>query len=347
VKPILLDSNQPELFYRGGDSIADFRGVPLEDAYRPEDWIASTTCLFGSDVGLTRLPDGQSLADAVADDPVAFLGEQHLARYGPDTALLVKLLDAGERLPVHLHPDATFAASHLGNAHGKTEAWVVLSTSVPHPEVYLGFRDELTAADVRELVRRQVPGELLAQLNCLPVAAGETFFVPAGIPHSIGPGVCIVEVQEPTDFSIMMEYRRYGIDGEKRGNLGLGFDTALEALDRSAWSAERLEASHGPNWLDSPNGVRPVLPSSADPFFRVETINSGGSSVAIDAGFSVLVVTSGSGFLRSGAADTTPLAAGQTVLLPHSAGECEVSGDVMLLRCRPAAVDHVVPAAKD
>ncbi|WP_231560250.1 hypothetical protein [Microbacterium hominis] len=42
---------------------------------------------------------------------------------------LVKLLDAGQRLPVHAHPDDAFAAAHLGRAHGKAEAWYILSVS--------------------------------------------------------------------------------------------------------------------------------------------------------------------------------------------------------------------------
>ena len=33
------------------------------------------------------------------------------------------------------------------------------------------------------------------------------FFLPAGLPHSIGPGVLLTELQEPTSFSLLAEYR--------------------------------------------------------------------------------------------------------------------------------------------
>ena len=121
MKPIPLPPNQLHHFYRGGDSIARFRGTPSTDDHAPEDWFGSTTTMFGSDErGLTRLSDGRLLRDAIEADPDAFLGRAHTARFGSDTALLVKLLDAGQRLPAHFHPDVAFAGSRLGLAHGKT-----------------------------------------------------------------------------------------------------------------------------------------------------------------------------------------------------------------------------------
>jgi mannose-6-phosphate isomerase len=76
---------------------------------------------------MTRLDDGRLLSDAITNEPLTWLGEDHVARYGDDVMLLVKLLDAGQRLPVHAHPDGDFAASHVAAAHGKAEAWYILS----------------------------------------------------------------------------------------------------------------------------------------------------------------------------------------------------------------------------
>src|SRR5215471_7791003 len=99
----------PEMFYRGGGRISRLRGGgPATCAGRPEDWIGSTTARAhrgGSDgEGMTRLADGALLADLIAEDPAGWLGREHVARYGANPALLVKLLDAGQRLPVHVHP---------------------------------------------------------------------------------------------------------------------------------------------------------------------------------------------------------------------------------------------------
>ena len=72
----MLPANQPpDRFYRGGRQIAAFRGDAPVDGNVPEDWVGSTTTMFGEpDLGLTRLPDGDLLRDAVRRDPVAGWG---------------------------------------------------------------------------------------------------------------------------------------------------------------------------------------------------------------------------------------------------------------------------------
>ena len=108
-----LGPNRPAHFYRGGPWIASFRGLDDPDETRPEDWIASVTTRADDDsVGLTVLPDRRRLRDAVRADPEAYLGPDHVAAFGIDPALLVKLLNPAQRLPVHAHPDASFATHH-------------------------------------------------------------------------------------------------------------------------------------------------------------------------------------------------------------------------------------------
>jgi hypothetical protein len=107
----------------------------------PEDWAASTTPVYGDDeLGLTRLADGTRLLDLFAGNPEAFFEPAHWERFGEDSALLLKLLDAGKRLPIHFHPDDAFATSELGAPYGKTEAWVILEAvpgagQAPEPEL--------------------------------------------------------------------------------------------------------------------------------------------------------------------------------------------------------------------
>src|SRR5947207_10007072 len=111
MQPVPLAANLPATFYRGAGRIARFRGCP-DLPPRPEDWVASTTTRFGSSsAGLSSLPSGQLLRDAVLAAPERWLGPAHVDRYGADPAILVKLLDAGERLPVHVHPDRRFATA--------------------------------------------------------------------------------------------------------------------------------------------------------------------------------------------------------------------------------------------
>ena len=132
MRPVLLPPNGVPRFYRGGPAITALRGVRFEGDRVPEEWIGSTASVFGEgELGLSRLPDGTLLRDAIRAAPEDYLGPAHVARFGPDPALLVKLLDAGERLPVHVHPDGAFAGEHLGTRFGKTEAWIVVGADRP------------------------------------------------------------------------------------------------------------------------------------------------------------------------------------------------------------------------
>src|SRR5262249_7478713 len=156
-----------------------------------------------------------------------WLGPQHVKAYGPSTELLVKLLDAGQRLPVHLHPDRAFARRHLGLPHGKTEAWIVLGVD-GDAGVRLGVAAATRRREVRALVGARAPVGLVGSLRALPVRPGDAVLVPAGVPHAIDAGVFVLELQEPSDLSILLEWAGFGVDGRADGHLGLGFDVALQ-----------------------------------------------------------------------------------------------------------------------
>jgi mannose-6-phosphate isomerase len=336
MKPIQLGPNQPPRFYRGGSGIAKLRGSPWSECFAPEDWVASTTTLFGrpSD-GLTRLPDGQLLRAAIAADPIGYLGRAHTERYGPDPALLVKLLDAGERLPVHCHPGRDFAHRHLGCRYGKTEAWIVVGTAGPGATVHLGFRRPVDTATVAGWVSAQDTDVLLGALNRVEVTSGDAILVPAGLPHAIGAGVLLVELQEPTDLSVLLEWDGFALDGAAEGHLGLGPELALSCLDTSGWDRTRLAGlcrAAGPPVRGAP--VR-LLPPQADGFFRAERIRPNGKAVTLAPSFAVLVVLDGAGWLVTEEGAKCPLRRGDTVLVPHGAGRAEVWGPVDAIRCLP------------
>ncbi|MGH8888605.1 MAG: class I mannose-6-phosphate isomerase [Acidothermaceae bacterium] len=342
MNPIVLTANQAPKFYRGGEAIAEFRGFSAEPSATqtgPEDWLASTVCLFGTDDGLTTLPDGRRLRDAIADDPIGFLGEQHHRAYGTDPALLVKLLDAGQRLPVHVHPDREFAANHLGAIHGKTEAWIVLATRTPDASVYLGFREPVDETTLSSWLETQESAAMLAALNEIRVEPGDTVLVPAGTPHAIGEGVFLVELQEPTDFSIMLEWAAFGLSDCAHEQLGLPTSVALSCLDRTRWDDGRLAAHVRRHVMRSDAGTTNLLPASADPFFRAEhiVIESTADSAAQ---YAVLVITAGAAQLETDDA-TIDVHRGDTLLVPYGAGNVRITGSVSMVRCLPPSTPAV------
>jgi mannose-6-phosphate isomerase len=335
VKPIRLGANQLHRFYRGGERIARFRGIRSDDPYAPEDWVGSTTTIFSEDErGLTLLADGRTLRDAIAADPEGFLGAAHVRRYGPDSTLLVKLLDAGERLPVHCHPDRNFARRHLGLSAGKTEAWLIVEAH--GASVHLGFHVDVDADVIAEWVERQDRNAMLNLLNELRVEPGDRIYVPAGLPHAIGDGIFLVELQEPSDLSVLLEWTGFDVDGRRDGHLGLGFDVALGCLTRSALDGGELAHLKRAS-VELPEarpGVTRLLPPEADPYFRAERLRPR-SSAALEAGFSILVAVAGRGLLESDRAGEVELTRGDTVLVPHAAGKAELTGEIDVLRCLP------------
>jgi mannose-6-phosphate isomerase len=314
MKPLNLPPNQFHRFYKGGARIDALRGVPEGEDGRPEDWVGSTATSWGSESeGLSRLEDGTILRDAIQADPEGFLGPDHVAHYGADPALLVKLLDAGERLPVHYHPGRPFAKQHLGLRYGKTESWLILEAE-PGAAVHVGLKEPLDLQTARAWVDEQDADTMLAALHEVPVQPGDGILVPAGTLHAIGAGILLLELQEPTDLSVLVEWKRFGVDSGPE-HLELGWDTALQSLDRQPID---------PAALTTPTSG--MLPKEADPYFRAQQIKPGDT---LDQSFSIVLVTGGEGTLGELA-----VRKGSTVLIPFGAGEIATDG-IEAIRCLP------------
>lgn len=334
-----LKANQPDArFYRGGQRIASFRGTEIQGDRVPEDWIASTTTLAGEDsLGLTRLDDGKTLRDAVRDAPEAWLGSAHTSAFGASTELLVKLLDAGERLPVHVHPDRTFARDVLHAVHGKTEAWLVLEGG----EVRLGFRRNVSSEELNRWVEEQDISQMLEAMHVLQLEPGDAVLVPARLPHAIGAGLFVVELQEPADASLMLEWEGFAIDGTGAGHLGLSRNRAMSSVDRRGWSPQEIAALRVRRSTEASR----VLPKEADSFFRAEWRTVRGTA-EIDAGFSVLIVTAGFGRITGEALNQT-ISRGSTLVIPHDAGVIQILGEIEYIRARPPAPASEIPKTRN
>jgi mannose-6-phosphate isomerase len=336
VQPVTLSANMPRSFYRGAGRIDRLRGTPAAaDPYHPEDWIGSVTARSGAaPSGLTTLPDGRLLAAAIAAEPELWLGPEHVAAYGADPAILVKLLDAGERLPLHVHPNRDFARTHLSSPYGKTEAWVIVEAA-PEAVIHLGFDRDVSAEELAGWVRDQRVEDLLAATNRVPVRPGDAIVCPAGVPHAIGRDILMVEIQEPTDYSVLLEWEGYDIEREA-GHLGLGFEQALRCVDRTSWDSGRLDDLRRArrSGRDVRPGVDRLFAEVADAFFAAERLRPSPVSV-LDPAFSVVVVIDGAGTLEAEHGDPVAVRAGDTLLVPYAAGECTLRGDTTAIRCRP------------
>ena len=128
-----------------------------------------------------------------------------------DFPLLIKLIDAGDRLSVQVHPDDAYAAC-VEKDRGKTEMWYIVEAE-EGAEIIFGLAD---GVDAQGFAKAVADGTLESVLKHQPVHAGETYFIPAGLAHAIGRGILIAEIQQNCDLT----YRVYDYDRrDANGNL--------------------------------------------------------------------------------------------------------------------------------
>jgi mannose-6-phosphate isomerase len=135
------------------------------------------------------------------------IGEIWYERRDPaahEPSLLLKLLFTLEPLSVQVHPGDAFAQS-MGEAHGKSEAWYVLSAE-PGGRIALGLDRRLTSEQLREAIAN---GSIAKRIAWRQVASGDVIDVPAGSIHAIGAGLVIAEIQQRSDTTFrLFDYGR-------------------------------------------------------------------------------------------------------------------------------------------
>ncbi|WP_221029085.1 class I mannose-6-phosphate isomerase [Actomonas aquatica] len=244
---VLLPPNRVWRSYTGGATLDRIAGARTPaDSHLAEDWIGSVTLARnpGRDLPregvsqVTYAGESVDFADLIASDPDYFLGAAHVARYGPAPMLLVKFLDSATRLHFQCHPPRAFARQHLDSPSGKTEAYHILGVrdGVDDPYIYVGFQRPPTPAQLRDWIERQDMAALTACFDKVPVAPGQTYLIPGGVPHALGEGIFMVEIQEPSDLVARLEFVRDGyVLPEAARFMGRDVDFALSFVDFNAY----------------------------------------------------------------------------------------------------------------
>ena len=116
--------------------------------------------------------------------------------------ILIKLLDAQEKLSLQVHPPKGKAAILGGEP--KTEMWFFLETQ-PGAEIYAGLKSGIRRGEFEEALKE---GTVAECFHRLPTEAGLAMFLPSGRVHAIGSGNVILEIQQNSDTT----YRVYDWD---------------------------------------------------------------------------------------------------------------------------------------
>jgi mannose-6-phosphate isomerase len=137
--------------------------------------------------------------------------------------LLVKLLDAHEKLSLQVHPPEK-VASKLGG-EPKTEFWYVAAAD-PGAELYLGFRESITRDQFEKAIRDGTAADYVDKIR---VRTGDAVFLPAGRFHAVGAGILLIEVQQNSDTTYrVFDWNRVDDKGKQRQ---LHIDQALQCID--------------------------------------------------------------------------------------------------------------------
>ena len=334
-KPIKLDRAAAWRTYVGGSLIERLYGNDgMPDTNFPEDWIMST--VRARNAGREDIVEGLSmvsgsnlsLAELIESYPSQMLGERHYARFGKSLGVLVKIIDSAERLTVQVHPTRAQAKVLFDSDYGKTECWHILGgreIDGNPPCIYFGFKEGIT----REMWKRVFDTQdIAAMLNCLhkfEVKAGDTFLIKGGVPHAIGAGCLLVEVQEPTDYTIRTERTTpRGLPvADFMCHQGLGFERMFDCFDYSGASAESVLAEY----RIPPRG-EDILDYSDTEMFALKKIEIDGDTVIESQGsFSGIYVLEGEG--RLGDEELTP---GSQYFIPATAEPFTISGKLKLIR---------------
>lgn len=234
--------------------------------------------------------------------------------------LLIKLIDARDRLSVQVHPDDAYASEHHGKL-GKNEAWYILSCE-PGSSIICG----LVPGTTREaLAQAAAAGQAIeGLLRKVPVQAGDTYYIPAGTVHAIGAGIVLYEIQQSSDIT----YRFY--DWERKDSQGKARELHIDrSLDVSNLIHQPQAAI--PQIETIPEGQGSLESLLDTPFFSLQRIRDAQDMQILpdDRRFSALTALSPASLTwKEGAMQ---IKAGQTVLLPAQGYPVHFNGSLALL----------------
>jgi len=137
--------------------------------------------------------------------------------------LLVKLLDAREKLSLQVHPP-TDIAKMLGG-EPKTEFWYVAAAD-PEAELFVGLEQPMTRQQFKHALEKKTVEDCVHKIR---VKAGDAMFLPAGRFHAVGAGSLLVEIQQNSDTTYrVFDWNRSTDSGNPRQ---LHVDEALQSID--------------------------------------------------------------------------------------------------------------------
>lgn len=266
--------------------------------------------------------DGKTLAEVISWEGRKVLGTDN--RDIPDFPVLVKLIDACDKLSVQVHPGDEYAR-RVENENGKTEAWYILEAE-PGAELVYG----VNAAMTREEFAEKATSERIEEvLNRVSVKAGDVVFIPSGMLHAIGKGILLAEVQQSSNTTYRVyDYNRP--DPKTGGPRELHVAKAIDVVE-----LVRPEGGFAPaGEKQTFDGAEKTYLTGCR-YFSMTALNVDGefTDTAVEKSFVSLLVLDGEGKITGKTAEYA-LKKGSSIFIPAGYGEYKLSGCMKILETR-------------
>lgn len=221
--------------------------------------------------------------------------------------LLIKIIDANDKLSVQVHPDDFLAKKY--NSYGKTECWYILDAKENSSIIY--GHNALTK---EEFINKVNLGKFDDLLYKVPVQKGDFFFIPAGIVHALGEGIMLLEIQQSSDITYRLyDYDRIDKDGKKRE---LHLQAGIEAT--------KIPSPFIKNQISSQNINSNLISNLIDfKYFSVYKWDLNNSFTSSNKPFTLLTVLSGTGIING-----HKYQKGDSCLVPNYFSKINITPDI-------------------
>jgi mannose-6-phosphate isomerase len=258
---------------------------------------------------------GKDLRWLMENHAAELLGTAHADK--KNFPLLIKILDAQEKLSLQVHPPAKLAASLGGEP--KTEMWYV-AEATPEADLFVGLKQGVTRAEFEQRIKDGTVAECFHRIG---VQKGDVMFLPSGRVHALGAGNVIFEIQQNSDTTYrVFDWNRVGLDGKPRE---LHVEQSLASIDFEDFEPLLIKSNYSKNPTLS---VRVLVD---DPLFRIDAciVKRGQRFHIRSDGAQILGLVKGR-LDVSHEQTKVSLRAGEFVLLPASLGRVTLNADTQV-----------------
>jgi len=241
-------------------------------------------------------------------------------RYFP---LLLKLIDASDKLSVQVHPDNNYANVNENGEFGKREAWYIIDAKLDAKIIY----NVISGIDKENFIKAVDENEIGSCLNYINVFPGDVIDIYPGIIHSIGAGIVLAEIQQNSNLTYRLyDYDRKDKEGNKRP---LNIKKALDVMDFTP--NNRKEKALGIDLIINPGSHKSFKLANKSFSLEIYYVNGEIEETTNGSKFYIYLFIEGEAFVDS-LNCTISVKAGESIFIPASMGKFIMKGNFKALK---------------